>query len=238
MNYSELQKDARYLALGDADNSTDYPDSDLLRNINNWYDLAAHWAWNASGTWGYDDSSKDDLPIATTDLVDGQEQYTIPSAARSIEIAVVKNADGDWDRLSPLDTSQIEGAPEELYEDDGLPYYYDMDGESIWLYPAPDNNDVTTSSGLRVYLSRTVDEFTGSSGETPGFDRTFHRLLSYGAALDYCRANELASKEVNLRRTVYGGGTSEGLKQKFARFISTRNKEFKQRMSPRNQNYE
>lgn len=236
MNYEELKKDARYYALGDED-STDYPDDTLKRNINKWYDRVDHWAWNASSTWGFDDANATTLPEATTDLVAGQRDYEIPTTIRSVDMALVKNSDGDWNRLKPMDESQISGSLEELFEDDSLPRYYDMKGNSVMLYPSPDAGEVTTTSGLKLYLSRHVTKFTGASGTVPGFDRSFHSILSHGAALDYALANELASKEVDLRRVIYGGQTG-GLKEEFERFISTRNKEFKQRMVPKMQNYE
>ena len=236
MNLLELKKDARYLALGD-ETSTDYADAPLLRNINNWYDTVDDWIWKADATWQFDDANQTTHAIATSDLVDGQQDYEIPSTARSIELVEVKDSTGFWRRLKKLDTSQIEGSPEEVfYNTGGMPLYYDVRGRSIFLYPTPDASMVTITSGLRLYVSRHVIALSADT-DTPGFDRAFHRILSIGAAMDYCVANTLSSKEVDLRRMIYGGDTTPGLKKELEEFYGRRNEEYKQRILRRTEDY-
>jgi hypothetical protein len=235
MNLLELKKDTKYLALGD-ENSTDYADAPLLRNINNWYDTVDNWIWRADSTWEFDDSGATTFPIATSDLVDGQDDYEIPSTARSIKLVEVKDASGNWQRLKKLDISQISGSPEELFKTPGMPLYYDVMGRSIILYPAPASDSVTLSGGLRMYVSRHITPLSVDTDE-PGFDRSFHRILSIGAAMDYCVANTLSAKEVDLRRMIFGGDTTPGLKRELEEFYGKRHEEFKSRILRKKENY-
>ena len=63
-----------------------YAIADVCRNVNQSYHDVTRLIWESSGAWQYDDSNKTDLPIATTDLVAGQQDYELPSLARRVEI--------------------------------------------------------------------------------------------------------------------------------------------------------
>ena len=73
---------------------------------------------------------------------------------------------------------------------DGLPMYYDKQGSSLLLYPAPAAGNVTLTAGLKVFFKRTADNFTLAQVTTgtkePGFVSTCHMILAYKAALPYC----------------------------------------------------
>ena len=71
-----------------------------------------------------------------------------------------------------------------------MPIYYDKQGSSILLYPAPDNGaSVTLAAGLKVYFQRTASIFTSAEVTTgtkvPGFASPYHMILAYMAALPY-----------------------------------------------------
>jgi len=217
--------------------STSYPLADKARNVNQWYYKVIGWILESSGTWEWDDSNYTDFPIATATLVDGQEDYTLPHAAASSSNAStflkligisVKNSGGNWKKLRNIDESQLPNQDlEELFKTAGLPRFYKVIGNSVKLLPAPDSNNVTLSSGLKVYFQRTMDEFTASdTTQEPGFPRTFHRILSLGGAYDYAVAKGL--KNVNSLRAEI-----EQLKQQLQEYYGHINKDIKIRIMPR-----
>ena len=133
-NKSGLIQDCEtLLGMSDGDISGD---STLLkiftRLINIWYRRANSWIWEVTGTWEYDDSNYTNLPVATTDLVDGQRDYELPSSAQMVMRVEVLDSDGNWRLLTPFDETQVKDqAMSEFYETAGLPVYYDLKGRSI-----------------------------------------------------------------------------------------------------------
>ncbi|HKL12882.1 MAG TPA: hypothetical protein VJ907_04675 [Halanaerobiales bacterium] len=219
MNLSDLKNDVYFLTGTD---SSSYVDDDIERNINRWYRKAVTWIWESISTWQYDDTNKSTLPIATTDMRDDQEDYSLPSGAQNLMKVEVKNKNGDWYELDPIDVSEVD-SPSEYYDEKGTPQYYDLMGNSIILYPAPDENEVTTSQGLKIHISRDVDALSDST-DVPGFDEQFHRILSLGAALDWCIAFGDGHKEVDIRRQLEGDSQTDGLKKELKIYYGRRNK--------------
>ena len=117
--------------------NTSYSLADKTRNINEWYRRTASWIWESSADWEWDDSNYTTLPNATTALAAGQQDYELPSTAQKIERVEVKNSDGDYMLIAPLDKSQVNQAMTEFWETNGMPIYYDLVGRSVLLYPAP-----------------------------------------------------------------------------------------------------
>ena len=197
-------QDARSL-LGFAVNDTgSYPLADLVRNSNSWYRRVNSWIWNMTGKWEYDDENFTTLPIATTDLVNSQQDYSLPSTAQKVFRVEIKDINGDWYELHPIDQSDIKNqAMSEFYETAGRPVYFDLIGNSILLYPKPDTTQITATAGLNVYFSREINEFTTSSTSTePGFNADFHRLISMGSALDRALSNGMNDKITYLRQEI------------------------------------
>lgn len=225
--------------LGFAD-GTISGDSTLLKSftrmINHWYRTANQWIWQVTGTWEYDDSNYTDFPIATTNLVDGQKDYTIPSTAQKILRVEVKDNEGNWHELTQLDLSMINGAVDEYFSTDGLPLYYDITGRSLMLYPAPSSSDVTLTDGLKLYFTRDIDEFDSTdTTKEPGFDKAFHRILSVGPALDYAMANGMRDK------VSYLSDMLSVIRSDLERFYGERNdtkEKLDRRIRPRIENYE
>lgn len=209
-------------------NTTQYPAEDFIRSANGWYAEANHWIWDATGDWEYDDSNYTTLPIATGNLVDAQADYELPSTAQKIDRVEVKDQDGNWSKLIPMDKSQINDALDEFEETDGFPRYYDLVGDSMILYPTPDSAYITATSGLKVYFSRDVQEFNSTSTTTvPSFNKNFHRILSYGAALDY--ANTFG----DLNRANYLSSQIARMKEELQTFYGSRHRDFKTKIIPK-----
>lgn len=187
MTITDINAETR--ALCDAD-STSYPDATLLRRVNAAYEEIVGKIIGLDGTWQFDDTNFTDMPIGTTDLVASQQDYAFDNSHLNVLRASVKNSNGNYQPLKPLDVSEIGVDPSEFMKTAGFPVYYDKNGSSILLYPPPAAADVTLSGGLKVYYQRTADIFTSAEVSTgtkePGFASPFHMILAFKAALPYC----------------------------------------------------
>lgn len=142
--------------------------------------------------WKFDDSNYTDLPIGTTTLVNGQQDYTFDATLLSIERVEVLNASGDYQKLDYLNEEDIDVALSEYKETDGIPKQYAIRGNSIFLYPAPATGSVTMAKGLKIYYQRKASIYTTAQVTTgskePGFPNPYHILLAYKAALPYAES--------------------------------------------------
>lgn len=164
-----------------------YALEDITRNLNNAYVDTVSKIWNCAGGWQYDDSNAIDLPIGYTTIVHNQKDYELPTTAQRLQRVEVKDSNGNWQLLKQIDIHDINNeAMPELLETAGLPQYYDLIGRSVMLYPTPSSGYTALASGLAVYFDRTPTLFTtASTTAEPGFASPFHRILSYGAAVDF-----------------------------------------------------
>lgn len=212
-------------------NSSSYSLANKTRNINNRLDQTVAMIMSADGQWEFDDDNHTDLPVGTTNLVNGQDNYEI-AAADFLDILRVelKQPNGTSLWLQPIEYNELRGtAMTEFQKTNGIPRYYDKVGSSIILYPTP---NYTYSAGLKVYYKRNAVQFaTNDTTDEPGFNRQFHRLLSIGAAIDYCIANNLEKKLVMLTKQW------EEMATRLVNFYSMRSKDKKVRLVPRRENY-
>jgi len=180
-------------------------DSDRLatftRNINTAQDRAVALIMQADNQWQWDDSNYNDYPIATTDLdaTQGaqQQDYTLNVSHEFVYRIEVKNNDGNYERMEKIDQSDVRGqALEEFLSDAGMPKYYDLVANSIFLYPKPKKDSVTEQNGLKVYFQRNAERFkTSDTSKSPGIPSTFHTYLSTYASWRYAQANSLENAD-------------------------------------------
>jgi len=196
-NTGLIQDCESILGMEDAEISGDTTKlKNFTRFINIWYRRVNSWIWEATDTWEYDDSNWDDFPIATTTIVNSQQDYSIPSTAQRVDRVEILDISGDYQLLEPLDKDDIKDSSlSEHLETPGLPTHYDMTGRSIFLYPKPSTAKVTALLGLKIYFVRDIKEFISTDTTVePGFVNNFHRLLSLGASYDYCISYEVGEK--------------------------------------------
>lgn len=171
-----------------------YPLIQKTRNINNAYDKVISAILRADGKWEFDDNNFDTLPVGTTDLIGNQADYEI-SDADFLEIVRVEiiQQNGDFLFMNPISYEDLFGvAMTEWQKTPGQPMYYDKVGNSIILYPTP-NFDY--AGGVKVYFKRNPSYFESTdTTKQPGFAKTYHKLLSYYAAIDFCIANSMTKK--------------------------------------------
>ena len=195
MKISEIEAEAR--ALCDAD-TTSYPAADMLRRVNNAYEQVVGWLINADGKWQYDDTNFSDFPIGTFTLVDSQGKYSFNDKFLQIMDVQILDVNGQYRIIKPIDQKDFQRGYRarlplrERFKVDGQPLFYDkLSSDTLELFPAPDNGiTVTLAAGLRIYFKRTADIFTSAQVTTgtkvPGFDSTFHVILSYMVAIPFC----------------------------------------------------
>src|SRR3990167_2545658 len=172
-----------------------YPPANKVLNVNIAYEELVGDILNSDGTWQFDDDiNQTKLPRGTGTLVEGQESYTFASAYLEIDQIDILDTGSVWRRLDSLDPSDLGGTtPEEYFGSTssttkkGLPQYYDIQGSTIRLYPAPSSSDVTLSGGIRVLFRRSVDLFLVSdTTQIPALPSIYHYLLGYMASIPYC----------------------------------------------------
>lgn len=185
-----------------ATDTTSFPIADFTRSANSWTRNAVFEMWKNSGFWEFDDSNYTTLPTATCDLVDSQQDYSMPTNALDIQRVEVLDSSGNYQLLTQLDKSLInESSMSEYYETAGMPRYYDVMGNSVLLYPKPSSGNVTTTAGLKLYLARDIDAFaTTDTTQEPGFPAPFHPYVAYGAAFDYAVAKNLDANKISTIR--------------------------------------
>lgn len=204
-----LVQDANFWAKTD---QTKYSLVHKARNATEWVKKVGLWIWASAGDWEFEDSNLTTLPIATADLVAGQNDYELPTTIFKLERVEVKDVNGNWSKLVPIDQSNLEGtALDEFRETDGLPVYYDVVGNSVMLYPAPTAATTTLDDGLQIMVARDVDPFISTdTTKEPGFSEYFHRIVSIGMALDYCVREGFKERATGLKRMLYGDPTVPG----------------------------
>lgn len=196
MNLSDLKSDIDFLC---GSTSATYPNADKVRNMNVAYHGVAHSIWEADGAWQFDDSNFTDSPVATRTVSNASATYAIPTTALRVEAVEILDSASNWQKLKPMDASDLSISQEEYNNVPGRPVYYDLHGNDIRLFPPPGTGYVTMASGMRIRLSRAPTELVATATTTtPGFAVPFHRILSLAAAIDFTRDNkerELWSQE-------------------------------------------
>ena len=174
---------------------TSFPVAKKVLQINAFYEELVGKIINSDGTWQYDDTNFTDHPRGKGTLVEGQEDYSFSSEYLQIEAVEVLDTNNQYVRLKVLDHQELGGlSPQEYFGVDSsgnpiknLPEYFDQQGDTIRLYPAPAAANVTLTNGIRVWFKRAPDLFTTSdTTQEPGLPSSYHSILAYGAALPYC----------------------------------------------------
>lgn len=192
MNYDEIDSKIEFETGA---NTTTYPNAQRVLAINEWIYKIETMILDSQDDWDIDDSNNTNYPIATTNLVAGQRDYTFPVTLGITQIKRVDvTYDGvTWVKCTEMDSSMIkDNIGNDDYVDNTFSTaqpYYDMKSNAIWLYPRPTSN---VSNGLRIEYFRDfniidADDLSSTSLE-PGFDRAFHPMIAYGAAADWLMA--------------------------------------------------
>ena len=189
VNKQGLCEDIDFLVNSD---SNSYPLTDKCRNINKAYDEVVSLILQADGRWEFDDTNATDLPIATTNLVVNQQDYSLDTTFLIISRVEVKDQAGTWRALKPISQQDVvrDGSSlTQFLSNPGIPQYYDKTANSVFLYPSP---IYSQDASLKVFYQRNISYFVPTdTTKTPGFNTQFHQILSVSAALDYATSKNL-----------------------------------------------
>jgi len=211
--------------------STEYPIAQKTRNINRWFDRVVSLILQADSKWQWDDANHSDLPIGTLSLVASQQTYSI-SGNELLKLLKVECSDsnGTFNPLIQIDIREMKGiAMSELLKTAGTPQSFDIINNTFTLYPKP---NYSYADGLKIYYQRIADYFAvADTTKVPGFAEPFHRILSYGPALDFCIAKNMNGRIALLRDEI------AKLEAGIIAHYSSRNKDVKPKMTLRKEDY-
>lgn len=151
---------------------------------------------DADSRWQWDDNNNTDYPIATALLVSGQKDYAFSITQLNIARVEAQDATGNYQRLLPIDVSDIITSVNSFENANGSPVFYDKLANSFFLYPTPSYstvNDINgVPQGLKIWFQRGANYFaTSDTTKEPGFVSLFHRLVPLWMSYDYAFSRQL-----------------------------------------------
>ncbi len=151
-------------------------------------------AITADGAWAFDDSNQVDLPIATTNLINGQQDYTF--AVNFIDILGVEVADSagifhGMIQVNERDFSNEAASLTNVFRIPSLPISYMKLANSIFLLPAPNYN---YTAGLKIRFQRPHVYFVyNDTTKVAGFNSNHHQYLVDYACWKYASSRSMPS---------------------------------------------
>ena len=208
-------------------NSVSFPIADVTRAVNNGLDKVSAIILQADNRWQWEDINNTTLPIATTDIVSGQKDYTFDSSFLIVEKVLISDKTGNFypARNINIQDQGVNSYLEAKSTNTGLPYRYDIMGNSILLDPVP---NYSYTGGIKVHFKRKAGYFTTSdTTKEPGFNSQFHKYLSLYAQYEYAHAKNLNQKKQELLNDM------ALMERAISKHYATRSKDYKPRLIPR-----
>lgn len=194
-------------------------------------------AIQADGTWSFDDSNHDDYPVITTDLVQGQRDYTFTDDGNGVLILEVKkvvaaDASGTMRELYPVDVEQKRRGSSffDGQNATGTPIRYDKLANGIFLDPIPAYD---YDGGLELYVNREGSHFTVSdTTKKPGVPGIFHKYFYLKPAMEYARKKSLKNYAALAKEVLkLEGDESAGIVGDIASYFARRSRDEQPRLS-------
>ena len=159
--------------------------------VNSALDEVTSLAIKASGSWEYDDTNHTDYPIITTNLVSGQQDYSVitdgsGNLVLDIYKVMIKLPDGTWREIKPVDRN-VPNNDTDSFDNtvQGTPTRYDKLGNGIFLDAVP---NYSSEGGLKVFINREGSYFlTSDTTKKAGFVGLFHDYLYLKPSYEYAR---------------------------------------------------
>lgn len=151
--------------------------------------------WKAQDEMDFDDKNQSDFPILIADLVASQQDYALETDTVRIKRVEISYDGTNWYKAEPFDVNEsgeaLDTATIAKNFNKTAPYY-DIQGNSIFLYPIP---DAAVTGGLKLWVDRDMYVFTSPDVTTGtkkfGFDTQFHRLIPIIMAREFYLANDV-----------------------------------------------
>lgn len=160
--------------------------------INDWLGVIVGDLLQVDGRFQFDDTNYSDQPIATFNLVSGQQGYSFTEDENLNQIlditrVEVQDSAGNWTLLRPIDQSQIGIGYTEFLENGSIPLYFDWIGSVLNVFPSP---NYSATNGVKVFFKREGSFFaTSDTTKEPGIASPFQKILWLGPSYDYGLAN-------------------------------------------------
>lgn len=188
-------------------NTTSYTTYKYARDANNALLDYQMIALDANGGWQFDDSNQAAAPVKAINIVSGTNNYSIlvddeTSANQIIEVerveCAVDAAGTNYNVLTPYDEMAEASSITFNATLSGIPFQYYIRDNRIYLYPKP---NYATTSGLKVWVSRTTTYFAGTdTTKVAGIPHSHQEYLVYRPAYLYSVKNlpQLANGYLNI----------------------------------------
>jgi hypothetical protein len=147
-------------------------------SLNKALDKAIGYGIGADKRFRVDSTNHTKLPEGVADLTSGTSQYSFLEDEQGNRILTltrieVKDSQGNWVKLLPIDMTQVNEALDEFMSSNGTPQYYDKTTDNVVrFYPAP---NYSSSGGIKYYFQRNPNYFettdtTKETGLAPELD--------------------------------------------------------------------
>lgn len=213
--------------------TSDFPTADIDACLNKWYRMTVGWIIGSVGIWEYQGEK------STTNLVNGQSEYVLPTTMISLNRVSIKYPNAtNYVVARRLDDKETSSAFENGAISQGSeasPVYREFDN-SIFIYPVPSGN---VTSGIAIETVNDITELA-SGGDLPNINPLVHQILSLGAAMDYCDSEEMYNKASRIERRIFGrpgGDGRDGLKYLVEELAANRDTSERKQIRPRRRSY-
>lgn len=232
MLLSDLRVDARY-HISPQLTTTEYPDVVVERNINRWYQKILSWIIPEQGEWEINGD------ILTIDLEEGVTDYEIPvTFLRIFKAEIMYHTGGKFvpaQALSIQRNQDIAFGNDNIYGSSEEYPTIEVFGNYFQISPAPTEQVV---NGFKVWAQLSFDELSETDSVVlPDIPDPVQRVLAYGAAFDYCLAEEMYNKANAIKKIIFGDTSvvnDQGLKGEIVAMFSTRTGNRRDRLTATN----
>lgn len=207
--------------------SNQWATSKISNSCNNWLDFVAGYAIATDKRFNWDDTNHTKLPIGTTNLVAGQNDYSFLTDEQGNKIVTllrieVKDENGDWTKLEELDETEEKQALDEVTVSGKPTGYYKIADNIVRLNRLP---STSVSAGLKFYFQRTPSYFTSTdTTKEPGVSPLLHRGFVIASAFD-------CALTLGLPNSGFLSLEIEKEKQKVVEYFSARNNDVRGRLT-------
>jgi hypothetical protein len=189
MTLAEISARITMYTGASAGTSGQFKDSDRLVAVNKAYDDVHVAILSSQDESDFDDANNTTFSFATTSLVSGQQDYSLPSTLLKVKRLEITYDGTNYYKVNPFDVTET-GEPTDITSIsnnfDKTNPFYDIRDNSILLFPIPDQN---VTDGLKIWEDRSLTLFTSGDMTTgtksPGFNRQFHDVIALKASYDW-----------------------------------------------------
>ena len=198
--FQTLINDARKQVTGT--NTLNWPDTDIFIDFNNGLDEVASIIQKADGAWQWEDTNNTtELPIGTTNIVSGQQDYGIDLTFLKLErlFIHVSPTDITWHEIT-YNPDKSKFLNKNSTNDVGIPREFTIIGNSIVFDCFP---NYSCTLGLKALFARNVKYVGDGTGgtvavtATPGFNLQYHKYLSLYAQRERLEGKEQKAQQYN-----------------------------------------